>query len=78
MRAQVNALMNELKKFILETATGKRKTLASWMRDYVNNHADYTHNSILSKKVMDDMLLTLWKIENGEIQDDNFGQIFQD
>jgi hypothetical protein len=60
--SQVNALINELKKFILETVTGKRKTLATWMRDYVNNHPDYTHNSILSKKVMDDMLLTLWKI----------------
>jgi hypothetical protein len=54
--------MNELKKFILNTVTGQRKTLASWMREYVNNHPDYTHNSILSKRVMDDMLLSLWKI----------------
>lgn len=60
--AQVSVLMNELKKFISDSVTGKRKTLASWTRDYVNKHPEYTHNSILSKKVMDDLLLTMWKI----------------
>lgn len=61
----VKALIDELKNFILETVTGKRKTLASWMREYVNKNPSYTHNSILSKEVMDDLLLTLWKIEKG-------------
>jgi hypothetical protein len=63
--AEVKALLDDLKRFILETVTGKRKTLASWMREYIEKHPSYTHNSILSKKVMDDLLLTLWKIEKG-------------
>lgn len=76
--AKVNVLLGELKTFILDTAVGKRKTLASWMRHYVDKHPGYTHNSILSKQVMDDLLLTLHKIEKGEAFDDNFQQIFKE
>jgi hypothetical protein len=35
------------------------------MREFVDKHPDYTHNSILSKKVMDDLLMELYKIEKG-------------
>ncbi len=48
-----------------DTTSGKRLTLAQWMREYVNRHLGYTHNSILSKKVMDDLLLTLNDISKG-------------
>ena len=46
------------------------------MREYAKNHPDYTHNSILSKKVMDDMLMRLYRIECGEVQDPTFAPIF--
>jgi hypothetical protein len=36
--AKVKTLLDDLKKFIFDTTIGKRKTLASWMRDYVNKH----------------------------------------
>lgn len=45
--------------FLADTTSGKRLTLAQWMRNFVNKHPEYTHNSILSKKVMDDLLLIL-------------------
>ncbi len=38
MCSHVNKLINQLKQFIWNTATGKRLTLASWMRKYVNEH----------------------------------------
>jgi hypothetical protein len=72
MCPSVSLLINQLKQFIWDTATGKRLTLASWMRKYVNEHPDYTHNSILAKKVMDDLLFTLHRIESSEIIDKNF------
>jgi glutamate--cysteine ligase catalytic subunit len=71
-------LLGRLKKFIWDKATGNRLTLASWMRKYVSEHPDYAHNSILSKKVIDDLLFTLIRIEKGEIADKNFERIFPD
>lgn len=46
------------------------------MRNYVNNHPGYTKNSILPKKVMDDMLITLADISSGKIKDENFKEVF--
>lgn len=45
-----------------DKASGERPTLARWMRTFVDKHPDYTHNSILSDKVIDDLLMTLRKI----------------
>lgn len=46
------------------------------MREFVNKHPDYTHNSILPKKTMDDMLLTLNDISRGVLKEANFSPIF--
>jgi glutamate--cysteine ligase catalytic subunit len=56
-----------MKKFIRDTASGERPTLARWMRTFVDNHPDYTHNSILSDKVLDDLLMALHKIDLGKV-----------
>lgn len=72
----VNTLTTCMKKFIRDIASGERLTLAQWMRNFVDKHPEYTHNSILSKKVMDDLLMQLYKISCGELKDDNFAEIF--
>lgn len=69
-------LITRIKKFLHDTVSGVRLTLAQWMRNFVNEHPDYTHNSILSKRVMDDLLIRLHKISTGEIYDKNFDKIF--
>jgi glutamate--cysteine ligase catalytic subunit len=61
---------------VSDITSGKRLTLAQWMRSYVNKHPDYKHDSILPKKTMDDLLLTLNEISKGTIKDENFYQIF--
>jgi len=61
-----------------ETTSGARLTLAQWMRQFVKEHPQYTHNSILSKKVMDDLMVRLHKISTGEIYEPNFKKIFPD
>lgn len=55
-----------------DIASGKKKTLAQWMRNFVDKHPDYPHNSILSKKTMDDMLVALYEISQGVRGDKNF------
>ena len=62
-------ILGQIEDFLKSVASGKRLTLAQWMRNYVNKHPDYKHNSILSKKVMDDLLLTLNDISKGAIKD---------
>jgi hypothetical protein len=46
------------------------------MRRFVKGHPAYTGNSILSKEVMDDLLIQLHKISIGAIEDENFKSIF--
>lgn len=65
-----------MSKFVSDITSGKRLTLAQWMRSYVSKHPDYKHDSILPKKAMDDLLLTLNEISKGTIKDENFYQIF--
>lgn len=49
----------DIGSYIRDLTSGKRLSLAQWMRNYIDKHPDYKHNSILPKKVMDDLLLTL-------------------
>jgi hypothetical protein len=69
-------VIERIKTFLLETATGKRLTLAQWMRRFVNDHPQYHKNSILPKKVMDDLLIRLHQISIGKVYDENFKRIF--
>ena len=71
-------IINRIRKFLHDTVSGARLTLAQWMRNFVSEHPDYTHNSILSKRVMDDLLIRLHKISTGEIYDKNFDKVFAD
>ena len=66
----------EIEEFIRSITSGNRLTLAQWMRIYVDKHPEYKHNSILPKKVIDDLLLTLYEISKGKIKDDNFIPVF--
>lgn len=46
------------------------------MRQFVDGHPDYSHNSILTKRVMDDLLIRLSRITTGEVNETNFKNIF--
>lgn len=65
-----------MKTFVYNTASGERPTLARWMRNFVDNHPGYTHNSILSDRVIDDLLMALHKIDIEEVKDKAFSNIF--
>jgi len=69
-------LVEEVCDFVSEITSGKRLTLAQWQRNFVDNHPDYKHNSILPKNVIDDMLLRLNEISKGSYKDCNFHRIF--
>ena len=74
----MDELLKSVRQFILDTASGKRLTLAQWIRNYIDSHPKYLHNSILTKEVMDDLLWRLYRISTGEIKDTNFPIIFKE
>eukprot|EP00051_Salpingoeca_urceolata_P006555 m.86546 g.86546 ORF g.86546 m.86546 type:complete len:719 (-) comp14880_c0_seq3:128-2284(-) len=43
-------------KLIISRASGETKTAAKWMRDFVVNHPDYKHDSIVSDKIAYDLV----------------------
>lgn len=53
----VRLLFEDIKRFLFDVSTGKRLTLAQWMRGYIRNHKQYKKNSILEKIVMDDLMI---------------------
>ncbi|XP_071957719.1 glutamate--cysteine ligase catalytic subunit-like [Antedon mediterranea] len=51
---------------ISDRAAGKLKTTARWMRDYVDQHPDYKHDSVITDKINFDLLTLCNKITRGE------------
>ena len=76
MCEKVKILTDSIESFLKQKTTGKRLTLAQWMRNYVNNDPRYKKNSILPKEVMDDLLTALYEISKGVRKDENFREIF--
>ncbi|VDN05589.1 unnamed protein product [Thelazia callipaeda] len=52
--------------FIQKRASGELQTLASWMREFVDRHADYKHDSFVGCRVIYDMLKTMDNISKGK------------
>ena len=76
MCSKVKILTASIEEFLFKTTSGKRQTLAQWMRNYVNNDKRYLKNSILPKKLIDDMLIELYEISKGTKHDKNFEPVF--
>ncbi|XP_033100705.1 glutamate--cysteine ligase catalytic subunit-like isoform X2 [Anneissia japonica] len=50
---------------ISDRAAGKLKTTARWMRDYVRQHPDYKHDSVITDKINYDLLTLCNEISKG-------------
>ena len=66
---EAKAIIDHIGKYFKEITSGKRITLAQWMRKYINQHHDYKHDSLLSKRTMDDLMITLDEISKRKIKD---------
>ncbi|GAB1597714.1 glutamate--cysteine ligase catalytic subunit-like [Argonauta hians] len=53
-------------KLISKRASGELLTMAQWSRQFVTNHQDYKHDSVVSDKISYDLLMEYEKIANGE------------
>lgn len=57
---------------VSQRASGKLMTTATWIRQYVRNHADYKGDSVVSQKINYDMIKQLDLIERGEVDAPGF------
>ncbi len=73
---QTVGLIKSLKTLLEKLTTGKKLTLAQYMRKFIMGHPEYKRDSILPKKVMDDLMLHLHEISSGKVSDENFGKVF--
>eukprot|EP00934_Nitzschia_sp_Nitz4_P007972 Nitzschia sp. Nitz4//scaffold57_size113557//74748//78101//NITZ4_004000-RA/size113557-processed-gene-0.140-mRNA-1//1//CDS//3329554873//7962//frame0 len=53
--------------FIEKRARGELVTPATWIRDFVRNHEDYKHDSVVSEKIAHDLLMTCKEIGEGKL-----------
>uniref|UniRef100_A0A0K0EM21 Glutamate--cysteine ligase n=1 Tax=Strongyloides stercoralis TaxID=6248 RepID=A0A0K0EM21_STRER len=51
--------------FIQKRASGEIHTLAHWMREYVDKHPDYKHDSVVPQSTVYDMLMCMDEISKG-------------
>ncbi|GAV03361.1 hypothetical protein RvY_13795 [Ramazzottius varieornatus] len=58
-------------RFIRKKASGELMTTASWIRDFVKNHPDYQHDSVVSEKINYDLMKTCQAVAGGQLHDSN-------
>lgn len=51
---------------VSKRASGELQSAASWIREFVDKHPDYKHDSVISEKINYDLLDTIEKITQGE------------
>lgn len=64
-RCEISKYLELVKK----RANGSLMTAASWMRDFVQSHPDYKHDSVVSEKINYDLVKMVEKINKGEVQE---------
>lgn len=51
-------------------ASGKLKTTAHWIRDFVTSHPDYKHDSVVSERINYDLMVKCAQISDGDFDAD--------
>ncbi|CAI9617081.1 unnamed protein product [Staurois parvus] len=53
-------------KLIKKRASGELMTSARWLREFVSNHPDYKHDSVITDKINYDLMVKCNQIANGQ------------
>ncbi|GMS80612.1 hypothetical protein PENTCL1PPCAC_2787, partial [Pristionchus entomophagus] len=62
---ETRATISQYLSFIEKRASGQIWTLAHWIRDFVNNHPAYTHNSVVPDETVYDLMKKMDAISDG-------------
>ena len=56
-------------QLLSQRASGKLKTNARWIRDFVTSHSSYNHDSVVSEEAVYDLLVAIDQIQKGVRKD---------
>ena len=62
--SMLGTCLRECRHFLF---TGRLRTEASWIRNFVQNHEDYKADSMVSERICYDLVVTMKKITDGEL-----------
>ncbi|KAJ9594296.1 hypothetical protein L9F63_014301, partial [Diploptera punctata] len=65
--ADTHCTIQQYLKLIQRRASGDLQTTARWLRQFVHNHPDYRHDSVISEKINYDLLKQIHRIQAGEV-----------
>lgn len=65
--ADTHCTIYQYLRLIQKRASGELMTAAHWIRQFVANHPDYKHDSVVSESVNYDLLYTMEKIQTGSL-----------
>lgn len=65
---QARCSITEYLNLISKRASGEYMTFAQWVRDFVRQHPEYKHDSVVTDSMAYDLLVRCDKIEKGEVK----------
>lgn len=65
--ADTHCTIHKYLELISSRASGKLITTAQWIRNFVQNHPNYNHDSIVNDRIAYDLLVTANKFQNEEL-----------
>ena len=60
------------KNVFFSMVTGKVKTTARWIRDFVQNHPEYKHDSVVTDSINYDLLWKCAQVSESQFSDEKF------
>ncbi|KAF2073777.1 hypothetical protein CYY_004911 [Polysphondylium violaceum] len=66
---ETNQTISKYIDFVSKRASGEIKSISTWTREFVRNHPDYNHDSIVTEKIQTDYLARCLDITNNIIHD---------
>lgn len=67
--AETRVVIDRYLSFIGDRASGKLKTTAAWMRDFVRSHPEYKHDSVVTHSIAYDLLTRCDDITHGRVSE---------
>lgn len=62
------AQIKQYLRFLSDRASGRIKTTAKFMRDFIRSHPDYRWDSVVSEPINHDLIVFLDRVSKGEIR----------
>ena len=68
MAQEIREVVKKYISFVCKRASGEFITTATWMRNFVMNHPEYKHDSVVTQRINYDLLEACHQLAEGELE----------